>query len=257
MLKLDDGRKVLYQWDVGVTATVLDDQITEVHFSNLSYGISFSVEVVDGNVLIPPEVLQNGADVYCWAYVSTDDTSYTKKDIIFNVIKRPKPTGYIYTPTDIETLESVKAELFEEVARLEDGTIKVAPSNKIWELEAGAYYVSGALLYATPDPPVNPNAIFLNSEKGFLIVTVNPLENNTKYFYLFAKGKIYFGWSSCFGGVVDEEGNETVVADGQLMGEFAKITNTITAKNPDEIPSTEAVIDYVDTTIGGIDNGFY
>lgn len=115
MLKLDDGRKALYQWDVGVTASVLDNQITQVHFSNLSYGISYAVEVEGGKVLIPPEVLQNGADVYCWAYVSTDDKSYTKKDIVFNVIKRPKPTGYIYTPTDIETLESIKAELLGEL----------------------------------------------------------------------------------------------------------------------------------------------
>lgn len=115
MLRLNDGRKVLYQWDVGVTATVLDDQITQVHFSNLSYGISFSVEVVDGNVLIPPEVLQNGADIYCWAYVSTNEKSYTKKDITLNVIKRPKPSGYIYTPTDIETLESIKEELLKEI----------------------------------------------------------------------------------------------------------------------------------------------
>lgn len=115
MLKLDDGRKVLYQWDVGVTATVLDDQITQVHFSNLSYGISYAAEVEGGKVLIPPEVLQSGADVYCWSYVSTDNKRYTKKDIVFNVIKRPKPTGYIYTPTDIETLESVKAELLEKI----------------------------------------------------------------------------------------------------------------------------------------------
>ena len=115
MLKLDDGRKELYQWDVGVTATVLDNQITQVHFSNLSYGVSYDVKVEGGKVLIPPEVLQNGADVYCWAYVSTDEKSYTKKDIVFNVVKRPKPTGYIYTPTDIETLESIKAELLEKI----------------------------------------------------------------------------------------------------------------------------------------------
>jgi hypothetical protein len=115
MLKLDDGRKALYQWDVGVTATVFDDQITQVHFSNLTYGVSFSVDVAGGKVLIPPEVLQSGADVYCWAYVSTDENSYTKKDIVFNVVKRPKPTGYIYTPTDIETLESIKAELLDKI----------------------------------------------------------------------------------------------------------------------------------------------
>jgi hypothetical protein len=252
MLKLDDGRKALYQWDVGVTATVFDDQITQVHFSNLTYGVPFSVDVAGGKVLIPPEVLQSGADVYCWAYVSTDDTSYTKKDVVFNVIKRPKPSGYIYTPTDVETLESVKEELLKEISNLENGAIKVAPSKNIWELEAGAYFVNGNVLYATPDPPVSPNTIFLNGEKCLLIVTVDPLENNKRYFYLFAKGKVYFGYSKSNGVFGDVE-----LTEGAINGEFAKVTNTITAKNPDEIPSTEAVVNYVDTTIGGIENGSY
>ena len=32
------------------------------------------------------------------------------------------------------------------------------------------------------------------------------------------------------------------LTEGAINGEFAKVTNTITAKNPDEIPSTEAVV---------------
>lgn len=149
MLKLDDGRKELYQWDVGVTATVLDNQITQVHFSNLSYGISYDVEVEDGKVLIPPEVLQSGADVYCWAYVSTDEKSYTKKDIVFNVVKRPKPTGYIYTPTDIETLESIKAELLKKIDNIvldaddiPDGSITIDKVNSYFFID-GIYGADG------------------------------------------------------------------------------------------------------------------
>jgi hypothetical protein len=107
MLKLNDGRKALYQWDVGVTATVLDNQINEVHFSNLVYGISYNVEVKDEQVLVPPEVLQSGADIYCWAYVKDLDKGYTKKEEVFNVIKRPKPSGYAYTPTDIKTWDEL------------------------------------------------------------------------------------------------------------------------------------------------------
>ena len=82
MFKLKDGRKELYQWDVGVVADVTDANINEVHFSNLRYGVSFNVEVQNGTVTIPPEVLQSGADVFCWAFVRQESGGYTKKEQI-------------------------------------------------------------------------------------------------------------------------------------------------------------------------------
>lgn len=135
---------------------------------------------------------------------------------------------------------------------VDEKTIKTLEGANVWKLEAGAYFVNGNVLYATPDPPASPNTIFLNGEKCLLIVTVDPMENNKRYFYLFAKGKIYFGYSKSNGVFGDVE-----LTEGAINGEFAKVTNIITAKNPDEIPSTEAVINYVDTTIGGIENGSY
>ena len=203
MLKLDDGRKALYQWDVGVTASVLDNQITQVHFSNLNYGISFSVEVIDGNVLIPPEVLQNGADVYCWAYVSTDDKSYTKKDIVFNVIKRPKPTGYIYTPTDIETLESIKAELLGELNSKLD--------------------VSKVVGY-DPEFAFSADTVF-STEAIFEIVA---------YIDFFLKG------------LAEEKENRS-----------NKVTEINENSTDEQYASAKAVVDYVNTVIGGIENGSY
>ena len=115
MLKLKDGRKELYQWDAGVVADVTVDNIDEVHFSNLRYGISYNVEVKNGTVNIPPEVLQSGADVFCWAFVRQENGGYTKKEQIFNVEKRPRPADYIYEPTEILTWQKLEQEM-EKVA---------------------------------------------------------------------------------------------------------------------------------------------
>lgn len=129
--------------------------------------------------------------------------------------------------------------------------IKTITAPSIWKLEPGVYYVSGNVFYAIPNPPVNPNNIMVNGT-GVLIVAVDALTNNTKHFYLYTNGKIYFGHSVLVGTLDDVE-----VVNGAISGEFSKATNTITAEKPNAIPSTKAVIDYVDTAIGGIENGSY
>ena len=140
MLKLKDGRKELYQWDVGVVADVTDENINEVHFSNLRYGVSFNIEVQNGTVTIPPEVLQSGADVFCWAFVRGENGGYTKKEQIFNVEKRPRPADYIYEPTDVLTWEELK----QQIEKLEKGIFKEITSPcHIATLEKGVYVVKG------------------------------------------------------------------------------------------------------------------
>ena len=78
MLTLNDGRKELYQWDTGRTATV-DIECDIVHFANLKYGESLAVEVKAGEVSIPNKLLTSGAPIYCWAFVKDENGAYTKK----------------------------------------------------------------------------------------------------------------------------------------------------------------------------------
>ena len=131
MLKFDNNRKTLYQWDVGVVGTLTIDGVDEVHFSNLRYGVSFNIKVIDNKVKFPPEVLQSGADVFCWAFVREQNGGYTKKEQTFNVEKRPRPADYVYEPTEILSWETLKKEIekldentTEALADLEKGTIK-------------------------------------------------------------------------------------------------------------------------------------
>jgi hypothetical protein len=120
VLKLDNNRKTLYQWDVGVVGTLTIDGVDEVHFSNLRYGVSFNIKVVDNKVEFPPEVLQSGADVFCWAFVREENGGYTKKEQIFNVEKRPRPADYVYEPTEVLNWETLK----KEIEKLDENTDK-------------------------------------------------------------------------------------------------------------------------------------
>lgn len=231
MLKLKDGRKELYQWDVGVVADVTDENINEVHFSNLRYGVSFNIKVQNGTVTIPPEVLQSGADVFCWAFVRGENGGYTKKEQIFNVEKRPRPADYIYEPTEVLTWEALK----QQIEELEKGTIPTMDKVNVWELEAGVYYVNSIVFYATPHPPVYPNLIEMQSEKGLLYVHVDISSNNSRDFYLFANGNIYFGTS--MSGIENE-------GVGSISSVVADIRHEITSENVDGIPTKKAVYNY-------------
>ena len=116
MLTLNDGRKELYQWDTGRTATV-DIDCDVVHFANLKYGESLAVEVKEGKVAIPNKLLMSGEPIYCWAFVKDEGGAYTKKEQTFVVAKRAKPSDYVYTETETLTWKS----LDERITELEKG----------------------------------------------------------------------------------------------------------------------------------------
>lgn len=102
-LSLNDGRKELYQWDIGRKASVsIDCDI--VHFSNLTFGEALAVEVIDGTVDIPNELLMSGVNIFAWALVQDDTGAYTKQRQELKVSKRAKPTDYVYTETEAITV---------------------------------------------------------------------------------------------------------------------------------------------------------
>lgn len=105
MLTLNDGRKELYQWDTGRTASVsIDCDI--VHFSNLTYGEALAVQVKNGEVEIPNQLLANGSPVHCWAFILDENGAYTKQEQTIDVIKRGKPSDYVYTQTEVITIQA-------------------------------------------------------------------------------------------------------------------------------------------------------
>lgn len=127
MLTLNDGRKELYQWDNGRTATV-DIECDVVHFSSLKYGESLAVEVKGGKVAIPNKLLMIGEPIYCWAFVKDEGGAYTKKEQTFAVIKRAKPSDYVYTETEVITIQKAVQNALQEAK--ESGDFKGEKGDK-------------------------------------------------------------------------------------------------------------------------------
>ena len=108
MLTLNDGRSELWQWDTGRTLTV-DNDCSQVHFSNKVFGRSIDVNVADGVAIIPDVLLQTDNDLNVWAFSGTAENGYTKISKTFKVNRRNKPADYVFTPVDQTTIEEIAA----------------------------------------------------------------------------------------------------------------------------------------------------
>ena len=148
-------------------------------------------------------------------------------------IDPPIPTPGDYSVL-LEKFEENKEEVNTALAALDKGTIPTMDTVNVWELEAGAYYVNSIVFYATPNPPVYLNCVEMQSKKGLLYVHIDISNNNTRDFYLFANGNIYFGTSMP---------NAFDAADGigNISSVVAAIKNEITSENVDGIPTKKAV----------------
>lgn len=109
-IQIKDGRENLWQWDTG-RSVVVSEPCDVVHFSNMPYGKAFTVAVVDGEATIPDELLQAGDKLYCYAFVGSVEDGFTEYSQIFKIERKPKPTEYIFTPTEYITIENLDKRL--------------------------------------------------------------------------------------------------------------------------------------------------
>ena len=144
MLVLNDGRKQLYQWDTGRTASVsIDCDI--VHFSNLTYGEALAVQVKNGEVEIPNQLLANGSPVHCWAFILDENGAYTKQEQTIDVIKRGKPSDYVYTQTEVITIQAAVENALEKAK--ESGDFKGDKGDKGEKGEKGDKGADGTMTF--------------------------------------------------------------------------------------------------------------
>lgn len=108
-----DGRGALWQWDTGRRVKITDgDGVKQIHYQNKCFGCSVDVDVgADGTAIIPDELLQDWHPLTAYAYVTDDVGGYTKVQVDFAVHKRAKPAGYVYTPTDQMTLQTIQRQI--------------------------------------------------------------------------------------------------------------------------------------------------
>ena len=95
IFKIYDGRTNFWQWDTKQKLIVLDESITEVHFSNRNMTHSIKRDVYDKDGIrvcnIPSDLLKIPANLV--AYAMADGT--TVKSVKFAVVRRPMPSDYV------------------------------------------------------------------------------------------------------------------------------------------------------------------
>ena len=110
-ITIADGRGALWQWDTGRRLRV-GSGVEQIHYQNRALGCSVDVDVgTDGTAIIPDELLQDCHTLTAYVYVTDDTGAYTMEQQDFIVHKRAKPAGYVYTPTDQMTLQTIQRQI--------------------------------------------------------------------------------------------------------------------------------------------------
>lgn len=114
MFELTDGREALYQWDTGRMINV-DSACTQLHFSNVEYGVSVDVDVdaETNTAKIPDALLTVHGLLYVYGFIGSSGNGYTKVSQVFDVKPRPKPADYVYTEDELKTYEELEAKIQE------------------------------------------------------------------------------------------------------------------------------------------------
>ena len=144
-ITIADKRRALWQWDTGRRLRVGSD-VEQIHYQNRALGCSVDVDVgADGTAIIPDELLQDCHTLTAYVYVTDDTGAYTMVQQDFIVHKRAKPAGYVYTPTDQMTLQTIQRQIG-DLADLTMGekTNLVAAINEAARTGGGTKYQIGS-----------------------------------------------------------------------------------------------------------------
>ena len=113
------GRELAWQWDTGQSVVV--DGISadaRVHFAPADSQTAYVVatHASSGHTMadVPNILLQAGGLIRCWVSVDGETTAAAT----ITVRPRPKPDDYVYTPTEVETIESLKTWVADQIARV-------------------------------------------------------------------------------------------------------------------------------------------
>lgn len=111
MLEIHDGRKDLFQWDLGRRLIVADADCNEIHFYNKTENSPLTCRIYEENgerlVNVPNVLLQEAMPITAYAYLEDETKSYTKKKTVLRVFPRPKPAEYVYTETEVISYNSL------------------------------------------------------------------------------------------------------------------------------------------------------
>lgn len=118
-IKLDGDR--LYQWDLNRRVIIDDPTILYVHMARKSDAVALTLKTFEEDGIIyadiPNMLLQTGERIYVYA-IKNGDTVY---ETWFGVKDRPKPSDYLYEPTEVETIETLKQWVLDKFKEIGSG----------------------------------------------------------------------------------------------------------------------------------------
>ena len=141
IFKIYDGRTSFWQWDRNQKLIVLNDAITEVHFSNRNMTHSIKKDVYKDNdgvrlCNVPSELLKLPRNLVAYAYAD----GVTMKSVKFAVIQRPMPNDYIsdqsdeiedkFTQIDI-MLDALNENKADNICVDEDGNVQLTSNGEL------------------------------------------------------------------------------------------------------------------------------
>lgn len=172
-LELADGRGELFQWDTGRIIEFGDDTVSQAHFTSIEKitDIPYTIEVKNRKAAIPDELLQVPGTLIVYAWVSDTNGGYTKAQVNLPVFTRPKPSDYVYTPTEHAGFDRLRT----EIGDLADLTTE-AKTNLVEAINEAARSGGGGAKYQIG------NGLILDAKTNTLAVdTANVVErDNTK-----------------------------------------------------------------------------
>lgn len=150
--RLSNGKKTFFQWDVNQKIILESHVCNQVHFENKNISDKAYVKdvYVDGDgrsvVDVPDIFLQYTPGFLIYGYIIDDNGNgrYTEERGDISVIRRAKPSDYVFTPEDQKTLESAFAD-----------AVKYTPEDRTDEERAQARENIGAESVANKADEIN------------------------------------------------------------------------------------------------------
>lgn len=145
----------VWQWDTGRVVSVGRAGAGVVHFARPGASEALAVEVSGGRAEIPNQLLAEPGPIACWTW----DGSRTTASAVIPVVARPKPSDYVYTPTEVETVEALKEWVEERIAEIE-GTGGYSVGHGLKVVDGSLCVDAAAVVEADNTLPVTSAAVY-------------------------------------------------------------------------------------------------
>lgn len=152
-IEIADARKFFWQWDTGCKLRLIGaDAGAQAHFyrDGMTEPLTVVAYALGEDIVcdIPDEILQIAQTFAVYTYIPAANGGKTHISRAFPVKGRPKPVDYIYTPSDILTVEKAVTEV---IKKMWNGEIDIGTHPIIEVEELPTEGINGTLFYRTAD----------------------------------------------------------------------------------------------------------